>query len=89
MEIYLFEGARLDDLLDELNELVEDRAEIRRIRVTVDGGLKLKVDGGAWTPPLGELDPMCQAAQQQGVAGSYGYPPGNGITRSAYDQWGR
>jgi len=52
MKIVTFEGRHLLGLLDELHRIVE-REGLLQVRVAVDGGLKIKVNEGVWTPPLG------------------------------------
>jgi hypothetical protein len=52
-DIVIFEGLALTDLLERLQDL--DAADVYRLRVCVDGGFKIKVNEGTWTPPLGVL----------------------------------
>lgn len=53
-EIIRFEGAELADLLDRLEDLTNDIG-VTSIEVCVDGGFKIKVNGGTWSPPLGTV----------------------------------
>jgi hypothetical protein len=50
-KIVTVEGRDLDSLRGELSNL----ADARTVRFVIDGGIKIKVDGGMWSPPLGEL----------------------------------
>jgi len=47
-EIYELTGTDLASLLRLLN-----RPDIWDLKVAIDGGLKIKVNGGCWTPPMG------------------------------------
>lgn len=33
-----------------------DTQGVRSIRFAIDGGLKVKVNGGTWSPPIGRID---------------------------------
>jgi hypothetical protein len=53
-EIVTFEGEELDKLLEWLGDLGE-YGHTYRLDFWVDDGLKIKVNGGTWTPPRGRL----------------------------------
>lgn len=55
-EIITFTGHELTDLLDRFRSLVENdqNGAITSVRVCVDGGFKMKINNGVWTPPLGQ-----------------------------------
>jgi len=42
---------------DELQQFLRAlaRRDVSLLRVWIDGGLKYKIDGGCWSPPIGEL----------------------------------
>jgi hypothetical protein len=62
-EIVIFEGADLTHLQNFLGALGGAK-DLRTLRFCVeDGHLKVKANGGAWSPPLGRLDPNCRAAR--------------------------
>lgn len=48
-------GYDLDSLLKALGVPKNRRADIRTLRVCIDGGLKVKSNEGMWSPPLGEI----------------------------------
>lgn len=62
-EIALLKGRDLDGFLEVIAYMAERRDRTGSLRVCVDDGtLKLKVDQGTWSPPMGGMDPECQAA---------------------------
>lgn len=52
--VVLVEGNALEDLIDELSRIA--RREPYAIRFAIDGGIKIKVDNGVWSPPLGQIE---------------------------------
>jgi hypothetical protein len=67
------EGVELTMLI---RELVDQRklnspsetAKPYKLRVCIEGDTaKFKVNESTWSPPLGRLDPMCQAAQRRRI----------------------
>ena len=49
MDVYEITGRELEQLRADLG-----RANIGTLSVAIDGGLKIKIDGGMWTPPMGQ-----------------------------------
>ena len=39
-----------------LTALEEAHYQSKDVRVAIDGGLKIKIGGGMWSPPLGQPD---------------------------------
>jgi hypothetical protein len=67
--IFIIEGA---DLGWAAAVLAEAKSSGSTVRVTLHtgehGGLQLKVDGGCWTPPIGQLDPTCTTGRIRAAA---------------------
>lgn len=64
-DLVVLEGRDLDSFLDVVAYMKERRDRTGTVRVCVDEGtLKLKIDRGTWSPPMGHRDPECQAAQE-------------------------
>jgi len=58
MEMAIITDRDLDGFMDQLRDLVNqdmDGYSIRTLRFCVEGGLKFKVNGGCWSPPIGRL----------------------------------
>lgn len=48
----------------DLDELRNSLAKAHSLRITIEGTqVSFKVNGGIWSPPMGQLDPQCQVAQ--------------------------
>lgn len=54
-DIVTLTGEDLGTLLDIMR--AADRRLPWQIKICVDGGVKIKIDEGVWTPPLGRIDP--------------------------------
>lgn len=53
-EIAYIDGAALERLLDEAKNMVENDMRITHVRAVVDdGSLKLKINEGVWSAPIG------------------------------------
>lgn len=55
------------DEVDQLREALDPAntrlGSVHTLRVnTESGAAKFKVNGGCWSPPVGKLDPQCEAA---------------------------
>lgn len=62
--ITIIEGEELERLMSWLSAILDNRQDIYKIRACQDGNtLKLKINEGAWSAPLGDLDPSCAAAR--------------------------
>lgn len=56
--IIVLEGADLRTLIQGIAAFAsDDSPTIYRMRFAIDGGLKVKVNEGMWTAPLGEVEP--------------------------------
>ena len=61
-EIIMLSNAEIEYLQAALDQ-ANHRFSINTVRVnTESGALKVKINGGCWSPPLGKLDPSCEAA---------------------------
>lgn len=70
-DIAILKDQDLDNFLEVIAYMAERRGRTGTVRVCVDEGtLKLKVDQGTWSPPMGRRDPECQAAilEREGAA---------------------
>lgn len=48
-------GAQLDYLLQRLSQAVALNGGVATLSVCIDGGLKVKLDGGMWSPAIGKV----------------------------------
>lgn len=65
-KIIILEGQALQLLISVAEHLAKHQDGLHSVRACVDGdSLKLKVNGGTWTPPMGELDPACREAEKR------------------------
>jgi hypothetical protein len=77
-DIVTLEGRDLDYLV---RNLVAAATQGRRVRFTVDGGLKWAVGGETWTPPYGSVPP-CDHRRHTGPD-----PLGNSTCLDCGDRW--
>lgn len=54
--IAVLEGKELEQIADWLAQAVQDE---RKVRLTVEGGLKIAVGGESWTLPYGRVGDEC------------------------------
>lgn len=54
-DIVVLEGNDLEQFLTLLQDIAASSNRIYRLRLAVDGGIKVKVNEGVWTPPYGRM----------------------------------
>jgi hypothetical protein len=55
MYMAIVENEQLETLIQTLRAIADGRAEVRELRFAVEGGLKVKVNGGMWSAPYGRM----------------------------------